>query len=501
MSEKKNIPTSNQDNASVGTNQESNDAFVWGQGIGLDVSSSRMSVRLEIDLNEAEHYTPEDVVRYLKEQHLNTEGCEDQVRRIFEQELFNQSIEVIKGEPAKDGEDGYVQWVVDLSVLEGAKLVEQGGRVDWKQMHHVLQVEEDQLLGRLIEPTAGEAGQDVYGEKIDPKPGKPSKLPAGKGIRVSEDGKEMYAEISGAVSKEGEKVCVSPVYAIQGDVSLKTGNIDFHETVEVSGGVLADFAVKAGQDIHVNGLVEGATLNAGGSIYIYGGIQGDEKALIQCGGDLVVKYINNAKVEVQGDVLVNGAISNSYVRAKGSVLVDGSKAVIQGGTTSAEKEISAEVLGAEIGTKTHLVLGEEVVELQRKKVDEEKVLESLVANYKKIKHASDTLNQMREKGKITQEQEGLRLKLIRTGLQVQGQVKNKHKEIQALQKQINSVRKQQKGIAARSIAWPGCMITIMGRKYPVKAQTSKAVFAYKSEEIEVFAYKKKEEKKKEKRKK
>ncbi|MEW6238296.1 MAG: FapA family protein [Candidatus Omnitrophota bacterium] len=472
------------------------EAFVWGDGIGLEVSASKMSATLEIKLEAAEHYTPEDILKYLGDNNLATSVDSDAIRRIFDEGLFNQSVAAARGIPPKDGEDGYVDWSIDLSILEGAKLVEKGGRVDWKEKHHVLQVAADQKLAVLADPTPGEAGVNVYGEEIPPKPGKPAKFPAGKGLRINEDGTELFAEITGAVSMVDGKVSVSPILNIQGDVSLKTGNINYQETVEISGGVLSDFKIIAGQDIHINGLVEAAELTAGGNIYIAGGIQGYEKAKIRAGGDVVVKYINNAFVEAGGDVVVNGAISNSNVRAKKSVIVSGSKAVVVGGRISAEKEISASVIGSEIGSKTSLELGQDLVALINSMKDEEKKMESLAANYKKMQQANHTLNELRDKGKITPQQEELRLKIIRSGLHLQAQVKKMKNDIHLMEKQVETGRSQQKGIAAREVAWPGVMISIMGNLFPVKAMTSKAIFALRGREIEVFAYKEEDTKKK-----
>jgi len=487
-------------NPNAGTSPEENkpeqEAFVWGDGIGLEVSASKMSASLEIKLEAAEHYTPEDILRFLGDNNLATSAESDIIQRLFDEGLFNQSIAVAHGIQPKDGDDGYVDWSIDLSILEGAKLVEKGGRVDWKEKHHVLQVAADQKLARLADPTPGEAGVNVYGEPLPPKPGKPAKFPAGKGLRISEDGTELYAEISGAVSMVDGKVSVSPILNIQGDVSLKTGNINYQETVEISGGVMSDFKIQAGQDIHINGLVEAAELTAGGNIYIGGGIQGYEKAKIQAGGDIVAKYINNAVVEANGDVVVNGSISNSKVRAKKSVLVCGSKAVVVGGRISAEKEISAAVYGSEIGSKTFLELGEDLVALINSMKDEEKKIESLAANYKKLQQASHTLNELRDKGKITPPQEELRLKIIRGGLQLQSQIKRMKNEIHLMEKQVEAGRSQQKGIVAREVSWPGVMISIMGNLMPVKSMTSKAIFTLRGREIEIFAYKEEEAKKK-----
>lgn len=469
--------------------------FTWGDGLSLDVSASQMSARLEIAVDCAEFYTAQDLFRFLRGNKVVYGVEESQLQEILDNKLFNEPIVVSKGKPPIHGDDGYVDWQVDLTVLDGAKLVEHRGRVDWKDQHHILQVEENELLGRLIPPTNGETGMNVYGQEIPAIPGKEAKFPAGKGVRIGENGDEMYAEIDGVVCRDGDKISVSPTYTVQGDIDLKTGNVSYKETVMVTGCVLSDFKIHAGQDIHVNGLVEGAFLDADGNIYINGGIQGDQKARIRAGGDVTVKFINNATVEAGGNVVVTGAISNSVVKAGKRVLVEGAKAVIVGGEIQAEQEITASILGSDLGVKTRLQLGAELQKKIDNKNDQAQKINALLANYKKLQQAANTLNQLRDKGKLNPDQTELRLKIIRGGLQMQAQIKRMQEEQELIKEEIERARKEMVGVVAKQVAWPGVQITILGQQFAVKTQTSKAIFALLKNEVNVFAFKEQEEKK------
>ncbi len=496
-------PDSNPDDTqetSVQTDQTETEEFTWGDGLSIDISAGLMTVKLELDFKYAENYDTDDIVRYLEQQH-NIHGVKRKaIQTIFDEKKFNEEIVVAKGTQPNHGEDGRVDWQIDLSILEGAKLVERGGRVDWKEQHYVLQVKEDQLLARMIDPTEGKPGVNIYGEEIPANPGKEVKFPAGKGIRISEDGKELYAELTGVVCKEGDKYSITDTYNVPGDVSFKSGNIDCEETVIISGGVLSDFKVHSGHDIHVNGLVEGAELEASANIYINAGIQGNDKAYIKVGGDITVKFINNATIEAQGNIIVDGAITNSKIRSLGKVTVTGNKAVIAGGHVAAEKEISAAVVGSEIGVKTVVEIGEQLLHLQEQRKEEEKKLKSLLSNYNKMRDAVNTLNMLRDKGKLPKEKESLRLKLVRGGMQIQGEIKKRKAELQSMDDQIKAGRKQQKGVIVKDLAWPGTIVQIMGHRLPVRAQNKKVIFALLGDEIEMYAYKEDEtQKKKEKK--
>ena len=93
-----------------------------------------------MDAIHSSHYTVQDIERFLKENSI-TFGIErDVIEGILENDRFNQKIQIATGDPAVNGEDGYVKWDVDLSILEGSKLVEKSGRVDYKEVSYILPV-------------------------------------------------------------------------------------------------------------------------------------------------------------------------------------------------------------------------------------------------------------------------------------------------------------------------------------------------------------------------
>ncbi len=461
--------------------------FNWGDGIELEVSSEQMSATLSLSLNHAENYTSEDLLRYLEENNLVSGVLDSEVRRIHEENLFNQKIKVAKGRQPQNGQDGSVDWKIDLSILEGAQLSEKGGRVDHKERHHVIEVDEDYLLATLVDPTDGEPGETITGKQLPPTPGKPAKLPAGKNLRVTEDGSEMYSAIKGVVCKDGEKYSISPVYTVQGDVSYETGNVRFDETVMVSGGVLPDFKIEAGQDIHVTGLVESSFLTAKGSIYCTAGIQGGEKAVLKAGGDVTAKFVNAATIEAGGDITIEGAVTQSYLKAGGKITL-GDKGVVLGGELDAVKEINVHTAGSDMGVKTRFRVGGPVGDYLEQKQEEEKKVAALKSNLKRIQLALQQMNKLRDAGKITEQQNALRMKVTRAGLQLQGQIKKKAEEIEAIEAAVAKAKKQVVGLIAREKAWPGVFVSILGHSMTVQNETSKAHFALKGAEIDVFGY-------------
>lgn len=481
MSEEANPVSSEQNN--------SQDSFTFGEGLHLTITPDGLIASLELSFEKAPFYTRASLARYLSENNVIHGIDLDAVGAILETGRFNESVTVAHGAPPQHGKDGNVKWEVDISVLDGAALIEKKGKVDWKEQHHVLQVNNEQLLATLIPPTEGIPGKDVLGKEIAATNGKPVKLPAGKGVRISEDGSSMYAAMNGAVSKNGDKYTVSQTFEVRGDINFESGNVEYEGTVIINGGVLSDFKVKSGQDIHINGLVEGALLEANGSIFINGGIQGDQKAKLIAGGDINAKYVNNATLQAMGNIVIHSAITQSAVQSHSRVIVEGPKGTISGGSVYAEHEISADVYGAEIGTKTIVVLGNDLREFKIKLKQHEKKLQVIVENAKKLDHALAQLNKLHESGKMTPPYEEMRLKLIRAAMQQKGQVKTAQATADAMNEEFSTARKQQKGIIVRDTAWAGTTIQIMDETYNIPKQASKVIFAMPGDTIKEFGYK------------
>ena len=132
----------------------------------------------------------------------------------------------------------------------------------------------------------------VTGKTLVAVDGKDIDVTMGKGVVASPNNKdEWVADTDGQVIIKENKISVLALYEIPGDVNLSTGNIDFIGTVIVRGDVKDGFKVYAGEDLVVNGVVEGAELKCSGKLSIAGGVSGNDKAKIICAGDANIKYI------------------------------------------------------------------------------------------------------------------------------------------------------------------------------------------------------------------
>ena len=62
---------------------------------------------------------------------------------------------------------------------------------------------------------------------------------------------------------KGETLSVLAIYEVNGDLTMKIGNIDFLGTVLIHGSINGEFKVKAGADVVIDGVLDGGEVVAG----------------------------------------------------------------------------------------------------------------------------------------------------------------------------------------------------------------------------------------------
>jgi len=305
----------------------------------------------------------------------------------------------------------------------------------------------------------------VTGKSIDAKDGKDIEVIASKGVIVSPTNKdEWLADTDGQVIVKDNKISVMALYEVPGDVNLSTGNIDFVGTVVVRGDVKDGFKVFAGEDIIVNGVVEGAELKSGGKLTIAGGVSGNDKAKIVCQTDANIKYIRNATVEVGGSLTSSQAIMHSKVTVGDKVTVAGKKGVIVGGQVIAGREVNAASMGSNFATPTEIIVGEAVGmrdELQRMETE----LKAAVDNLDKTKKGIQFLKDLSVKmgGTLPAEKKELLTKLTRAQFKLMADTKmlaEKKQDIEKKDQEGTEDRRRHAKVTCLGIIHTGVKITI-----------------------------------------
>ena len=199
-------------------------------------------------------------------------------------------------------------------------------------------------------------GKKVTGENVEPA-GIYNNIPDSADFYLDQDGKSLRAARSGYLFRSIDRVQISEVYHIKGDVGYGTGNIKVNGPVVIDGDVRSGFRVESDSTIIVNGSVDAANIySSHGDIIIRDGILGQGRAKVLCGGALSCGFAQDAHLAARQDIILENYAINCVATAGGFVRVNATEGVIRGGTITAEKGIFTANAGNERGVSTDLII-------------------------------------------------------------------------------------------------------------------------------------------------
>lgn len=273
---------------------------------------------------------------------------------------------VSEGIDPVSGRDGRIEWHVEVPVPGKArpKVRPDTDTIDLRELGRVVNVREGDVLLTVHAPTKGEPGVDIHGKSIPTRNGEAVRINRGKGVIIKDD--KFISAIEGCVDWTGTTLSVEPVYTVSRNLDFDIGNIDFNGSVIVRGDVLDGFTVKARDSIEVFGTVGQCSLICEeGNITLRGGIAGAGTGKINSGGNVIAKYITNADVQCNGDLITEREIINCTINCCGRITAQGT---IVGSTVVALGGIVVDTVGSESGTKTQLILNYEHFQTEETRV-------------------------------------------------------------------------------------------------------------------------------------
>ena len=189
------------------------------------------------------------------------------------------------------------------------------GTIDFTNRGDIPFVKDGDLLAEIVPGTESKPGVDVYGSRIDPPESENSELRVDRGASISECGSRIYATVEGQPTLDPKGyVSVHKEMIIQGDVTFKTGNIDYPGNVVVTGTIREGFSVSC-IDLTTSS-IQGADINVQGDLNVSEGIISSKLSVL---GNVRSRYIKSSEVEVLGDVVVTREIMETRILCSGNV--------------------------------------------------------------------------------------------------------------------------------------------------------------------------------------
>lgn len=254
------------------------------------------------------------------------------------------------GRPPKAGRPPEIRYHFDTDPLRVGTVLEDG-TMDWKNRGEVPEVRQGGLMAEKVGGDPGKPGTSVLGEEIPPPRIRESQLKCSKGAERSEDGRKIFAKISGMPKLMFDgRIAVMSILPIDGDIGIETGHVDFDGYIEVDGGVRAGYRV-TGRGLRCRE-IQDAEVHLEEDLVSFGGIYG---STARVGGNVKASHIHNTDLRVAGDLDVDKEIIGSNIEVNGRILVERGKIISS--KISARKGIQVRDVGTEASMPSELVVG------------------------------------------------------------------------------------------------------------------------------------------------
>lgn len=258
---------------------------------------------------------------------------------------------IARGAQPKPGKDAAILFKLGDEKKIGK--LDEYANMDFRERGDIPYVEAGDLLAIKSPMVKGEGGSTVTGKAILTPPAHDAALKVGKNVRIV-GGERAEAKVSGAVYIDSQqRIEISPVFRVVGDVDYATGNINFDGLVQVSGAILPGFRVKASG--LVARLIERDTrIEVTGDLTVTEGIIGSE---VKAAGAIKCGYIRGSRLVAEGDVTVHVEILDSYVSSLGTVVVSRPNGRIVKSTVISKKGVETYNLGSPSSPRSVIIIG------------------------------------------------------------------------------------------------------------------------------------------------
>lgn len=472
-------------NALVTKSEEPVEIGKWLPNIELEIAKDRMYASVFINepidelKNNIEKITS-DINTLLTEHHI----CHGIKELQIEQLKPGKSYVIAEGTPPKKGEDAKITYI---EIPERKPIIREDGKADYFEMNFVLEIQEGDWVGEKTRAQLGVDGMTIFGDPIPAPPGHDAPLkydPKSIYEVEKEDKIILYANKTGVLEIHQGVIAVNNHLPIDGDVGIETGNITFDGSVTIKGTVGTGYSVIATGDISIEGRegITGAKLikSESGDIFIKGGIFGLDETIIEAGGNIFVKHVNNAKLLAKKEIVI-GYYSIGSTLSANSILLDENKGKIIGGEAVAKQKIVTAISGNRLERRTALTiknLNRQTVyeQIQEKASLLKKTQEEIIDFTSKIDRIS--ANKDKFNAQQLQSLEDLKMELERK----KAISKEIDLEIKLLMNEAKETGKEE--IVVTKFAYPGTIIQI-GKKSSLLNHTTQGKFRLESGELNV----------------
>ncbi|MBU3136013.1 FapA family protein [Clostridium gasigenes] len=225
-------------------------------------------------------FTATEIVNYLHENKIIM-GIKKEEIKLIEQSRDIKDFCIAASTPPEEPVQDKIKFVYNVNKDE--ENTDTMRKIDYKNKILIESVKKGDIIAEIIKGSLGKEGISIYGKKIKTKPVKELKFKVGSGCSL--EGNKILATIDGKISVGKNIFQVNKLHTVNGDVDIKSGNINFHGDVKVNGKVTEGMNIVA-NSINVVGGTFKANIKVNDSSIVLGNIVNTE---IKIGGQDLLK--------------------------------------------------------------------------------------------------------------------------------------------------------------------------------------------------------------------
>ncbi len=431
------------------------DAYILKLIVTKDYMKAYLEISLDAEHSTIKNLTIDDVLDFLKEKEIVYGVRKNIISDMIKSGIYQKSVMIAEADMPIKGDDGYIKYTHRMKNSISLNQDEKGN-INFKELGWFIQVNEGDVLARKIPATSGKGGKNLKGEELPAVSGKEAVFKYGKNIEESEDNMSLIATKLGRLEHIGDKIQVNDVLTINSSIDTGTGNVRFAGDIVVNGDIKSGFDVDCGGSLEVNGVIEAANVVVGGDLVVKGGIQGNAKSAIKVGGSIICRFIENARVFSEGEIITDFVV-HSNISCGSNLVVKGKKGLLVGGEIKVRNEIHAQIIGSYMGTKTIIEMG--IDPLQKNKLEAYK--ENHSSYEKKLRELQPTIEtgkQLLQRGIMDNIKKISFVKMLEDYNKTIQDISAIEIEIENLEKELGEIRYGM--LEAKDKIYPGVKITI-----------------------------------------
>ncbi|MCM1333748.1 MAG: FapA family protein [Bacteroides sp.] len=383
---------------------------------------------------------------------------EDALKSIFEENIFDKSILIAKGDPPIDGKNGTISYHFEMKETQELE-EDEFGNVDFRNLGFIRNIDEGTVIADIIPETPGVPGTDIRGVPVPQYGGKPATFTVGTGVVLSEDGSRLLAATAGNLRWNKTHFVVDKEVVIGGDVDASIGNIDFIGNILVKGDVKEGYIIKSHGNITVKGNVTGAQLIAFGDISIQNGAVSSEVE----GMNVTAGFFENTHLSVRGNLTAQSLVA-CKVHCTGTITAKSGKGVIVGGKLTCLSDITANIIGSDTYTHTSIVLGNAAV-LAEERIELVKKMDEYTTQLDKLGKICTVLQEQKKTAALSAEREEMLTTSIRAKYVHFSEIRKIRKRIEQIEEEL--INTNDLAVHIQKSLYPGVTVRIGYSRYAV----------------------------------